>query len=139
MQRVGPTPRRTDRAREEYESALRDLQAEVEARPDDARYRSSLGIAYAALGRKEEAIREGQRATELRPSSQDAIYSLSHRGDLAYIYALVGETDAAIDELDNLLEVPGWFSVSWVQMNPRFDMLRDDPGFQRLLEKHGRR
>jgi TolB-like protein/Flp pilus assembly protein TadD len=128
-----------DLARSEYESALEDLQAEVEAYPDDARYRSSLGIAYAVLGRKEEAIREGELATELRPSSKDAIYSLSHRGDLAYIYALVGETDAAIDELENLLAVPGWFSVSWLRTNPRFDLLRDDPGFQELLEKHGRR
>ena len=126
-------------ARSEYESAMEGLQAEVETYPEDARYRSSLGIAYAVLGQKEQAIREGERATELQPHSKDAIYSLSHRADLVYIYALVGETDAAIDEIESLLTDPGWFSDSWLRMHRRLDLLRDHPGFQELLETLGGR
>jgi len=122
----------------EYELAMADLEAEVEVFPDDARYRSSLGIAYAALGREEEAVREGELATELRPHAQDAIYSLSHREDLAYIYVLVGETDAAIDEIESLLADPGWTSAPWLRMTRRFTRLDDYPRFRALLEKPGR-
>ena len=33
-----------------------------------------LGIAYAGLGRKDEAIREGKRAVALLPVSEDALW-----------------------------------------------------------------
>ena len=35
-----------------------------------------LGIIDAALGRKEEALREGRRAVELLPVEKDAIYGM---------------------------------------------------------------
>ncbi len=119
-----------------YESARSLLEAEVKQWPDDPRYRSSLGIAYAALGRKEEAIREGKKAVELLPVARDAFYGLPYVQDLAFIYALTGETEAAVDRLDYLLSIPSWMSVSWLRMDPEWDPLRSQPGFKRLLEKH---
>src|SRR5207248_9878022 len=50
------------RAREEYLAALPLLQAEVEADPEHPFQRCLLAQGYAALGRKEEALREARRA-----------------------------------------------------------------------------
>jgi tetratricopeptide (TPR) repeat protein len=119
-----------------YESAKSLLEAEVKQWPDDPRFHSSLGIAYAALGRKEDAIQQGKKAVELLPVARDHFYGLPYVEDLAFIYTLTGETDAALDRLDYLLTIPSWITVAWLRMDPQWDLLRDQPGFKRLLEKH---
>ncbi len=119
-----------------YESAKILLEPEVRANPNDPRYHSSLGIAYAGLGLKEEAIREGKRAVELLPIAKDAAYGLPYVHDLARIYAIVGEDAAALDELEYLLSIPSWWSVPLLQIDPRWDRIRDHPRFQRMLEKY---
>jgi TolB-like protein/Flp pilus assembly protein TadD len=125
-----------EKSRGSYGSAKSFLEAEVKLWPDDPRYHSSLGIAYAALGRKEEAIREGKKAVELLPVASDAFYGLPYVEDLAFIYSLAGETEAALEQLDHLLSIPSWISVSWLRVHPQWDPIRNDPGFTRLLEKH---
>jgi serine/threonine-protein kinase len=119
-----------------YESARSLLEAEVRRFPEDPRYHSSLGIACAALGRKEEAIREGKRAVDLLPLERDAFYGLPYVEDLAFIYALTGETDAALDRLEYLLSTPSWISVAWLRVDPQWDPIRDQPEFIDLLERH---
>jgi serine/threonine-protein kinase len=121
-----------------YESARSLLETEVRQYPDDPRYHSSLGIAYAALGRKEEGIREGKKAVELLPVAKDAFYGLPCVEDLAFIYTLTGESEAALDRLDYLLSIPSWISVTWLRMDPQWDPIRNQPHFMQLLEKHSR-
>ncbi len=41
-----------------YDSTRSMLETKIQERPDDDRFRSALGIAYAGLARKEDAIRE---------------------------------------------------------------------------------
>jgi len=122
-----------------YESAKILLEAEVRQWSDDPRFHSSLGIAYAALGRKEEAIREGKKAVELLPVAKDAFYGIPYVEDLAFIYTLTGETEAAVKQLDYLLSIPSWFSVPWLRMDPQWDPIRNHPGFLQLLKKHSGR
>jgi len=117
-------------ARAAFEHAATQLEEALPANADDPRYHSSLGIAYAALGRKEEAIREGKRAIELFPLSRDAAYALPHPQDLAHIYVLTGDYQSAIEELDHLLSIPGWVSIPWLELDPRWAPLRDDPGYE---------
>ncbi len=88
------------RALAAYETARKMLEAEVQAHPDDPRYHSSLGVTYAALGRRDEAIREGKRAVELLPVTKDAVYGLPGVIDLAHIYTLVGDHRAALEQLE---------------------------------------
>jgi eukaryotic-like serine/threonine-protein kinase len=128
-----------EQARTAYENAKDLLEAEIKRRPGDARYRSSLGIAYAALGQKEEAIREGLHAVELLPNSKDAVYSLGHLQDLAITYTFTNEYDAALDQLEYQLSIPGYISVAWIKMDPRWSRLCDHPRFKALIEKYSDR
>jgi serine/threonine-protein kinase len=124
-----------ERSRAAYESARAMLEEALQNDPDDPRLHSSLGIAYAALGREEEAIREGARAVELYPLSRDAFYGIPYVLDLALIYVLVGKHDAACEHLELLLSVPSWVSPALLRMDPRWDRLRDRPRFQQLLSE----
>ncbi|UCE19574.1 MAG: protein kinase [Gemmatimonadota bacterium] len=128
----------SQRARSNYKKARILLEKEVEVWPEDPRLHSSLGIAYAALGHKEDAIREGKRAVELLPITEDAFYGLPYLHDLAHIYTLSGEHEAALDQIEHLLTIPSWISISWLKMDPRFRALRDHPRFQILVEKYSR-
>jgi serine/threonine protein kinase/tetratricopeptide (TPR) repeat protein len=125
-----------ERASASYDSARILLEKEVKERPEDHRIRSSLGIVYAGLGRKEEAIREGKLGVELMPVSKDAYIGLYRVEDLAFIYLLVGESDLALERLEYLLSIPCKLSVPLLRLDPRWDSLRDHTRFQELLEKY---
>ncbi|MCK5484454.1 MAG: tetratricopeptide repeat protein, partial [Gemmatimonadetes bacterium] len=103
--------------------------------PDDARAYGALGIALAGLGRYAEAVREGRKAVELVPLSKDAFNAKEHLRELARIYAMVGEHDAAIDELELLLSLPGPLSVARLRIDPTWDPLREHPRFQALVAR----
>jgi len=124
-------------ARRNFETALRLLEPEVESSPDDGRYHSSLGVALAGLGRRDEAVREGRRGVELLPLSKDAVYGIPHVLDLALIYALLGDTGDAVAQLEILLSRPGWMSAPYIRMDPRWQSLRGRPAFEALLAKYG--
>ncbi|GAF71682.1 unnamed protein product, partial [marine sediment metagenome] len=118
-----------------YDSTRVILETKIQEQPDDHRFHSSLGFAYAGLGRKEEAIREGRLGTTLLPVSTDAWIGTHRISDLAQIYVMVGEYDSAIDQLEFLLSIPGTMTVHELQLHPIWAPLRDHPRFQKLLEK----
>jgi TolB-like protein/Flp pilus assembly protein TadD len=127
---------RGDRARELFEEARLTLEQEIETQPEDPRYHSSLGLAYAGLGLSEQAVREGERAVELFPLSTDAFYGIPYLLDLAAIYAMVGDEAAAVDQVGYLLTIPSWVSPKWLEDDFRFDPIRDGPRFQALLAEY---
>jgi non-specific serine/threonine protein kinase len=118
-----------------FEAAREMIERELEKRPEDARLHSSLGVIYASLERKSEAIREAEAGVALCPVEADAMVGTIRIWDLAMSLAQVGETDAAIDKLEYLMSIPAWFSVWDLKLNPLFDPLRDHPRFQALLKK----
>jgi TolB-like protein/tetratricopeptide (TPR) repeat protein len=124
------------RAHEEMENASRLLEAEVRKVPEDGLYHSSLGVAYALLGRREEALREGKRGVELLPLSKDPVYGIPHVIALARIYTLLGDEKEALAQIEVLLSHPGWVSVQWLEMDPCFRSLRDKPRFRALCAKY---
>jgi tetratricopeptide (TPR) repeat protein len=119
-----------------YDSARIVLEKEITAHQDDYRLHSALGIAYAGLGRKDEAIREGKRGVELYPVSKDALDGTNGVRGLALIYTMVGEYDAAVAQIEYLLSIPSWISYHDLHLDPRWDPLREQPRFQALLEKY---
>ncbi len=56
--------------------------------------------------------------------------------DLARIYVMVGEYDAAIDQLEFLLSRPGELSIPLLRLDPHWKPLWDHPRFQELVEKY---
>ncbi len=123
-------------ARDDYEKARIFLEEKVRERPKSPTVHSSLGIAYAGLGRKEEAIREGKQAVELLPISSDAFMSPAFLVGLAEIYTMVGEYDQALSQVERLLSIPSWFAVNDLKLDPRWDPLRTHPRYKQILEKY---
>jgi TolB-like protein/Tfp pilus assembly protein PilF len=92
-----------------------------------------LGMADAALGNKEDAIREGRRAVELLPVSKNAIEGSLLLKYLALIYAWTGEKDLAFEQLTIAAKLPGFLSYGALRLHPYWDPLRGDPRFEKIV------
>jgi len=123
-------------AHENYKKAQEILQIEIKEYPEDYRYHSALGIAYAGLGQNEAAIAEGKKAMELLPITKNAFYGVEPILKLALIYTMTNEFDLALDQLDYVLSVPYFWTVEWLKNDMRFDPLRDHPRYRELMEKY---
>jgi len=127
-------------AQKAFEQARPAFEAAVKEAPESAERHASLGWLYALMGRKNDAIAEGQRAVELKPESKDAVDGSLMNGYLALIYARVGENDLAIPLIERLLTTPGAvdstdYSITVNDLKHRWewDPLRDDPRFKQLI------
>jgi tetratricopeptide (TPR) repeat protein len=104
--------------------------------PNDPRYHSALGIAYAYQGKKNEAISAAKRAIEIYPVSLDAVDGPEFVYNLAWVYTIIGEYDRAIEQLEYLLSISAGkiISKAKLKVNLKWDNLRDYPRFQKLIE-----
>lgn len=125
--------RRPDLERAYYDSARTLLSRKVQERPGDPRLRSALGIAYAGLGRRQEAVHEAEQAVALLPISKEALRGQFCVLELARVYTMVGEYDAAVDRLQYLLSIPAHLTPAWLRIDPTWDPLRGHPRFERLV------
>jgi TolB-like protein/Tfp pilus assembly protein PilF len=94
-----------------------------------------LGLIDAALGRREEALREGRRAVELCPIGKDALRGVAMIKYLAMIAAWAGDKDLACEQLAIAIRNPGDLSYGQLKLMPFWDPLRGDPRFEKLLEE----
>jgi serine/threonine-protein kinase len=124
------------KARDSFEKARGFVEKQVTDAPSDAGRHAELGLIYAALGRKEDAIREGKRAVELLPESKDAFDGPDMTLRLAQIYAWTGESDQALALIEHSLNVPAGVTVPLLKLDAVWDPLRADPRFQALLDKY---
>jgi tetratricopeptide (TPR) repeat protein len=102
--------------------------------PHDAPTHTYLGLALAYLGRRADAIREGERAVELMSNIKNASLRADLQHTLAWIYMLVGEQERALDTVEPLLKLRYYFSPGWLRINPNFAPLRGNPRFARLVQ-----
>jgi len=89
-------------AEHHYKSAIKILSEKIKQHPDDSRLYTSLGICYAGLGKKEDAIREGKHGYDILPVSIEAWRGSFRLLDLAQIYTMVGEQELALDAIEDL-------------------------------------
>ena len=87
----------------------------------------------AGLDRKEEALKEGQRACELLPISKDAIDGASLAINLAQIYTWLDDKDRAIEQIAAVERVPNPLSYGLLKLHPYWDSLRGDPRFEQIV------
>jgi TolB-like protein/Tfp pilus assembly protein PilF len=113
------------------------MQEHVKRTPDSADARIQLAKLHAWLGEKDAALAEAQRAQQLRPESKDAFEGPTITAQVAEMYAILGDSDHAIQLLDGLMNRPSEVTVSGLKLNPVWDPLRKDPRFQALIDKYG--
>ena len=94
---------------------------------------SVLGLIDAALGRKEDALREGRHAIELLPITKDSIDGAELVKYLAVIYAWCGEKNLAIEQIGATLRIPSTLSYGNLKLHPYWDPLRGDLRFERIV------
>ena len=121
-------------ARAAFTNARKELGEMVRDQPDYAAALCALGVVDAALGNKEGAIREGERAVELVPANKSAIDGAMLIRYLAVIYAWAGDKDRAIERLNEAVKLPGSFlSYGHLRLHPFWDPLRGDPRFEAIV------
>ena len=123
-----------------FESARSSFEKAVEEAPSSADRHANLGWFYAFAGRKDDAIREGRRAVELKPESKDAVDGAIMNCYLALIYARLGEKDLALPLIERLSKTPGAvdsvdYSITANDLKFRWewDPIRNDPRFQKIV------
>jgi serine/threonine-protein kinase len=118
-------------------AAFTNMRAEaaklVAEQPDYPEGLCVLGVADAALGHKEDAIREGRRAVELLPVTKDALMGARLVEFLALIYAWTGEKDLAFEQLAIAARVPSPVSYGELRLHAYWDPLRGDPRFDKIV------
>jgi eukaryotic-like serine/threonine-protein kinase len=125
-----------DRARNRAyaDSARAGFEERIRGSPTDAQSHVFRGLSLAYLGRKAEAIEEGEKAVALLPIAKDSYSGPYIQHQLVRIYIEVGEPDKALDRLEPLLRMPYYLSPGWLRVDPTFDPLRKLPRFQKLVE-----
>src|SRR5215510_6043256 len=109
---------------------------QVKQKPDDADLHIQLAKLLAWVGEKDAAIAEAQRAMDLRPESKDAFEGPPITEQAAQVFAILGDNARAIELLDGLLSRPSEVTLQTLKVNPAWDPLRNDPGFQALFAKY---
>ncbi len=130
----------TAKAQMEFEAARPAIEKLVKDSPQDGTRRAQLGLLYTFLGRKEDALREGKRAMELKPITHDVIEGALVEVFYALICARLGMTDEAISRIERLLTTPfavdyddASITLSDLRQRWEWDPLRKDPRFQKIL------
>jgi len=125
------------------EEARRTLEPLTTRHPENSNFAQWLALAYAVAGNKDLALREAERAMMLLPSAKDAVDGPGTEENLALIRTIFGDNDAAISTLRRLAQIPFQSQLygpmpltpAFLRLDPLWDTLRGDPGFQRVCKQ----
>lgn len=126
-------------ARAAFAQAEQQLQQALQNPVTSTDALSYLGLVQAGLGRKQEALATGRKAVDQLALSRDIMVGAFTLERLARVEAQVGETGAAVGHLRELLAAPAGavIAVPILRIDPAWDPLRKDAGFQALLQDDG--
>jgi serine/threonine protein kinase/tetratricopeptide (TPR) repeat protein len=122
-----------NKARVAFTAAREEQQKVVSAHPDDAGAVSVLGLIDAGLGRKDEALQEGRRATELLPVEKDTMNGGRIIVYLAMIAGWVGDKELACEKLREGVRYPTGPSYGQLKSLPTWDPLRGEACFEEIV------
>jgi TolB-like protein/Tfp pilus assembly protein PilF len=124
-----------EQARNKLEPLFKDQQ-------DSAQVAANLSQVYAAIGNRNSALEEANRAVTLLSSAKDRVTGPAFEENLALTQTIFGENSRAISTLTQLLQTPygSWLygapiTLALLRLDPIWDPLRNDPAFQKLCEE----
>ena len=122
-------------AKADGEKAKEVLEKRVRDRPTELISLRQLSWDYVALGLNADALRVAQQLSGLLPPEKDTLLGTATLAGLAEIQCRTGAGTDAVATLRRLLSVPAGESVSIARLriDPVWDPIRNDPGFQQLL------
>jgi len=123
-----------DDARKEAQNALVRLDEIKRQLPGDYRLLRAELRAQAVLGNQQKVLELNQQYLSARPD--DAVMELLYAYSFAQSLALAGMTQACIEKLDHLLSGNNATSFKWVELDPYFNQIRNEPEFITMMERH---
>jgi TolB-like protein/Flp pilus assembly protein TadD/class 3 adenylate cyclase len=127
----------TGAAKPECEQTRALLEARLAEQPEDRMASAALAWVYVCLGRNDDALRVAQHAADSLPIEKDALAGPNLLAGLAEIKARTGRPEEAVKILHQLLTIPAgaYVSIARLKIDPVWDPIRNDPGFQKLLSE----
>ena len=119
---------REDEARHANQVAVECIEKHLELNPDEARAYSLGASVLIRLGQNERSKQWTQQAMTLAPADPLVLYNA------ACNWALLGETDHALDGLERAIEA-GVAVGDWIKHDPDFASLRGHPRFQVIVKR----
>ena len=128
----------TEKARSYFETARPLFEAWLAKNPQqatifEARSLARIAVADAALGRKQEALREAGHVLELWPTTRNAIVAADIAPIVATAYLWAGERQTALRLLEQFAKVPYGPTAGDLKLSPIWDDLRNDPRFPKII------
>ena len=122
-----------EKARAAFTTARTQQEKTIQAQADYAPAVCMLGLIDAALGQKEEALREGQRAVDLLPLDKDAFGGMEIVKYFSVTAAWAGNKDLACRQLVIATSQPSVLSYGQLKLLPFWDALHSDPRFEKIV------
>jgi serine/threonine protein kinase len=119
----------------DLEKARESIETRLRSQADDAAAMTQLAWVNLALKQNADAIRLARQGSETVPLEKDAISGAVLLAGLAQIQARANDPSGAVKSLQRLLSVPiGYYiSIQGLKLDPVWDPIRGDSGFQQLL------
>lgn len=117
-----------------YGRALEFYKQILAEEPDNCRNLGSLGITYAGLQSKSEAVEAGEKAVKM--AENDANRIVDRKTDLAKTYLMLGEYNKCLDQLEFLLGNPSYISVKYLKLDPEWKPIQGMPEFKKMISDY---
>jgi Flp pilus assembly protein TadD len=103
------------------------LEKQLELVPEDVRARILLAADYAFTNREVDAVRELEKAIDLRPNDSNILYNA------ACTYGVLKRKSEAIDLLRRAKHA-GYKNIEWIRRDPDLSCLHGEPEFERMFD-----
>ena len=124
----------TARGRAWGDSAVRAVTPMLVGFPGSASLTEQRGRSHALAGHRAEAIADADRSLAMRETTLDAQSGPYYRWQVARILIQVGETDRALDILEQLVKNPAAeINAAWLRLDPNMRPLKGNARFEKLL------